>query len=209
MNQQPSDHDVDGKKETLRRRAYATRKHVADKSTRSRKAIARLLKLDCYQQATTVLWYVDCRSELRTQWILLKAIEDGKRVVVPYCTMNENDQHVLGLWRLTDLDELVQGKWNILAPPVERWPESARTVAASELDGVVVPGVAFSREGVRLGNGMGYYDRLLADVRDDCVRFGLCYEAQLFTDLPAEPHDAVMDFVVTENQVYHCQERTV
>ena len=202
MNQQPSDQEVQSTKQTLRRRAYDARTTVTNKATRSRQAIGRLLQLDSYQRATTILWYVDCRSELRTQWTLPKAIESGKQIVVPYCTVNEAKQPMLGLWRLTDLNELITASWNILAPPPERWQDAGRTVAATELDCVVVPGVAFSRQGVRLGNGQGYYDRLLAQVRRDCARIGLCYEAQLFADLPAEPHDVLMDLVVTEHQVY-------
>jgi len=70
-----------------------------------------------------------------------------------------------------------------------------------------VPGVAFSRRGGRMGNGQGYYDRLLEHVRADCPLIGLCYECQLFDDLIVGPHDVFMDKVVTQCAVYDGQGR--
>jgi 5-formyltetrahydrofolate cyclo-ligase len=100
------------------------------------------------------------------------------------------------------MDELVIGKWNILEPPKDRWEDPERACQVDELDIVIVPGVAFSRAGARLGNGQGYYDRLLEHVRADCPLVALCYECQLFDNLIVGPHDVFMDKVVTENSVY-------
>ena len=54
-----------------------------------------------------------------------------------------------------------------------------------------------------MGNGQGYYDRLLERVRPDCLLVGLCYESQLFDNLVVSPHDVFMDKVVTETAVYN------
>ena len=78
---------------------------------------------------------------------------------------------------------------------------------ADQIDLVVVPGVGFGRDGARMGNGQGYYDRLLERVRPDCVLVGLGYECQLFDDLIVSPHDVFMDKVVTESAVYDGQGR--
>jgi 5-formyltetrahydrofolate cyclo-ligase len=58
-----------------------------------------------------------------------------------------------------------------------------------------------------MGNGQGYYDRLLDRVRPNCRLIGLCYECQLFDDLIVGPHDVFMDQVVTELAVYSGQSR--
>jgi 5-formyltetrahydrofolate cyclo-ligase len=126
----------------------------------------------------------------------------GKRIVVPYCTADDAGANKLGLWWLQSLDELVIGKWKILEPPRDRWGEQGKEVPPEKLDLVIVPGVAFSRNGGRMGNGQGYYDRLLANVRNDCPLIGLCYECQLFDDLIVSRHDVFMDKVVTERAVY-------
>jgi 5-formyltetrahydrofolate cyclo-ligase len=165
------------------------------------------LALAEYQQARTVMWYIDCRSELRTRQALPTALASSQRIVVPYCTVDEQGANKLGLWLLESMDELVIGKWKILEPPQNRWGEPGKEVPPQELDLVIVPGVGFSRQGGRMGNGQGYYDRLLATVRTDCRLIGLCYESQLFEDLVVSEHDVFMETVVTEAAVYRGQGR--
>jgi 5-formyltetrahydrofolate cyclo-ligase len=93
---------------------------------------------------------------VRTRHQLAEALTSGKRIVVPYCTVDEAGANKLGLWHLTSMDELVVGKWSILEPPRERWGEPGTEVEPIELDLVMVPGVGFIREGARMGNGQGY-----------------------------------------------------
>lgn len=186
----------------MRRAAYDARNAHPEKDRASELAVAALMRLPEYQAAQSVLWYLDCRSELRTRFALSEILASDKQIAVPYCTVDEAGANKLGLWRLESVDELVVGKWKILEPPRERWGEAGKELAPEELDLVVVPGVGFSRDGGRMGNGQGYYDRLLAQVRPDCKLIGLCYECQLFDDLVVSPHDVFMGKVVTEAAVY-------
>jgi 5-formyltetrahydrofolate cyclo-ligase len=194
--------DLMERKNAMRRAAYDARNAQQEKDRLSEAAIARFVQLEEYRRAETAMWYIDCRSELRTRHALPAAIASGKRIIVPYCTVDENGENKLGLWRLESMDELVVGKWKILEPPREKWGEPDKEVAPQDLDVVMVPGVGFSREGARMGNGQGYYDRLLAHVRPDCPLIAVCYESQLFDDLIVGPHDVFMDKVVTEEAVY-------
>jgi 5-formyltetrahydrofolate cyclo-ligase len=189
-------------KGAMRRMAYDARNAQPDKDRVSQIAVATLMQLPAYQAARTPLWYLDCRSELRTRHALADALSSDKRIVVPYCTVNEQGANKLGLWWLQHLDELVVGKWKILEPPRERWGEPEREILPEQIDFVIVPGVAFSREGARMGNGQGYYDRLLESVSADCPLVGLCYECQLFDNLVVDAHDVFMDKVVTERAIY-------
>ncbi|MEO1059717.1 MAG: 5-formyltetrahydrofolate cyclo-ligase [Actinomycetota bacterium] len=68
-------------------------------------------------------------------------------------------------------------------------------------DAVIVPGIAFTSSGDRLGQGGGWYDRFLSEVRTDCVTVGVCFFEQVVDDLPIEPHDVRVDVVVTERGV--------
>ena len=71
-------------------------------------------------------------------------------------------------------------------------------MAPTGIDLALVPGLAFDAAGTRLGRGRGYYDRLLAQLRDDAVVVGVAPEARIVPLLPRDPHDMRMDFLVTE-----------
>lgn len=191
------------RKGKMRREAYDRRAAQENKDEISAQAVARLMALQEYQDAKTVMWYIDCRSETRTKPELLEEVAKGeKKIVVPYCTVDEKGDNKLGLWHMESLEEMVVGKWNILEPPKEMWGNPDKEPPAEELDMVMVPGVGFDRTGGRMGNGQGYYDRLLERVRPDCSLVALCYESQLFDKILVAPHDVYMDFVVTEDAVY-------
>lgn len=185
-----------------RQLAYRARQAQANKSQVSAQICEGLMQHADYEQASTILWYVHCRSEVRTIPAIRAALMTDQRIVVPYCTVDDEDRTCLGLWRLSQMEELHAGQWGILEPPRERWQETEREVDAKELDLVVVPGVAFDRQGGRLGNGAGYYDRLLASVRKDCMVIGVAYEAQMMPEISLEQHDIAMDRVMTEVSCY-------
>ena len=88
----------------------------------------------------------------------------------------------------------------LVIPPGARWrvrePLEGACARVEELDLILVPGVAFTLEGLRLGRGAGYYDRFLAAA--SAHRIGVCFESQLVSDLPVEPHDVRMHRVLTE-----------
>jgi 5-formyltetrahydrofolate cyclo-ligase len=185
-----------------RRKAYDKRNQQLDKDAISRIICSKVTTHQAYRQARTAMWYIGCRSEVRTQPALLHELETGKCIVIPYCTKDEQGHNQLGLWQLEDFAELVPGMWGILEPPKQRWGELGKEVAAAQLECVIVPGVAFDRNGGRLGNGAGYYDRLLSSVRDDAVLIGVCFESQIVEQVVMEPHDVVMDIVITEKAIY-------
>lgn len=197
-------------KAQLRRLIYQARNAQPDKEAVSREICSRFTQLPAYRRAETVMWYIHCRSEVRTESALAAALtEGGKRCVIPYCTQDRQGQRVLGLWRLASLSELKPGTWGILEPPPERRQRPGRIVTPDALDLVMVPGVAFDRDGGRLGNGAGYYDRLLREVRPDAVLIGVCYQSQMLAEVPLDRHDIVMDYVITEQALYKGRGRRV
>ena len=190
------------RKTGLRRQAYDARNAQPDKDAVSKVIIERFIAVPEYAAAHTVMWYLDVRSEVRTRHQLGDALNGEKRIIVPYCTVDESGANKLGLWNLASMDELVVGKWKILEPPRERWGEAGKEVEPRDLDLVMVPGVGFARDGARMGNGQGYYDRLLDQVRPDAPLIALAYECQMFPELPVGPQDIYMDKVITEREVY-------
>ena len=191
------------KKGKMRREAYDRRNAQENKDEVSAAAVEKFMALPEYEKAHTIMWYIDCRSETRTKPQLLAEVEKGeKKIIVPYCTEDENGENKLGLWHMESLGEMVVGKWNILEPPKELWGNPEKEVTPEELDMIMVPGVGFDRDGGRMGNGQGYYDRTMEKVRPDCFLIALCYESQLFDNILVAPHDVYMDKVVTEKEVY-------
>jgi len=185
-----------------RRLGYAARAAQVDKEGASAAICRRFLQQPWQQQARTVMWYVGCRAEVVTVPALIEQLHGPQRIVVPYCTRDRQGERCLGLWWLRDIDELKPGMWDILEPPPSRWDEAERQIAVVELDVVMVPGVAFDRNGGRLGNGAGYYDRLLRDLRSDAICVGVCYESQLQPAITMDKHDVYMDYVITESNFY-------
>ena len=191
------------RKSAMRRQAYDARAAQPDKDAVSAIICEKFVTLPKYERAHTVMWYLDCRSEVRTRAAIPAALESDKKIVVPYCTVDENGENKLGLWYLKSMDELIIGKWNILEPPKERWGEDGKEIEPEELDLVMVPGVGFDRRGGRMGNGQGYYDRLLVQIRSDAPLIAICYESQLFDEVLVGPHDIFMDKVLTEKAIYN------
>lgn len=184
-------------KQQMRIEASARRAKQPDADRLSRQIFGQLTALPEYADARTLMLYLDVRHEVRTRWFLPKAWGDGKRVVVPYC---ENGQ--IELFQLDSLAEVAPATMGVLEPKPDLRRRPDRMVDPVELDLIVAPGLAFDRRGGRLGYGKGYYDRFLHQLRDDATKSAVCFECQLFPEIPLLPHDIRMDMVVTENAVY-------
>lgn len=200
MAPRPTPQSILAAKDQLRRRV-AERARDATREQRRRwdEAIqARLLAHAGYREARCLHCYLSLTDEAATERIVRAALADRKRVVVPVV---EAERRLL-LVEITAYDrDLAPGAHGILEPPVG----GRRLVEASEVDLFIVPGVAFDANGYRLGRGLGYYDRSLAQVKGRAVICALAYELQIIDRLPAAPHDVPMDFIVTEKRVIECQ----
>ncbi len=190
--------DFHERKKALRAEAHAARNAQPEKDALSERICAAFVALPEHAAARTVMWYIDVRSEVRTRQHLPAALASGKRIVVPYCIEGE----VLELFHLESMDELELGMYRILEPKQDLRTVAAKRVRPEELDLVQVPGVAFDRNGGRMGHGKGYYDKLLENARPDAALVALAFECQLFAEIPAAAHDVFMDKLVTEKQVY-------
>ena len=97
---------------------------------------------------------------------------------------------------------LAPGTLGILEPKPELRGQNDRRAQVQELDLLVIPGLAFDRQGGRLGYGKGYFDRLLRDARADALLAAVAFECQLFDAVPMQPYDVRVDAVVTESDIY-------
>ncbi|QDU78631.1 5-formyltetrahydrofolate cyclo-ligase family protein [Polystyrenella longa] len=189
--------DLQVLKNQIREQAHENRKNQEDKDGVSSKIVATFMGLPEYEAAQTVMFYVDVRSEVRTRHDLEKALNSGKRIVVPYCVDDE-----LELFLLESMDELEIGMYKILEPKADLRDVAAKKVDVSELDLIMVPGVAFDARGGRTGHGFGYYDKLLENAKAETPLVALSFECQMFPEIPMQDHDIFMDKVITEDKVY-------
>jgi 5-formyltetrahydrofolate cyclo-ligase len=196
--------DIFELKKRIREQAHENRRNQENKDELSRAICETFLTLPEYERAKTVMFYVDVRTEVRTRDDLARALTHGKTIVVPWC----NSAGELELFRLERMEDLALGMYRILEPRSELRSLPERQVDVASLDLVMVPGVAFTREGARMGHGRGYYDKLLEHVRPDTPLVALAFECQLFPEIPTQPHDVFMDKIITEAAIHAGRGRT-
>jgi len=190
--------DFQERKAAIRKQAHENRKNQEDKEAVSIAIMNRFMELPEYDAARTVMFYVDVRDEVRTRQALPAALATGKRIVVPYCVDGE-----LELFWLEVMDELELGMYRILEPKNELRDVVHKRLQPEDLDLIMVPGVAFDKNGGRTGHGKGYYDKLLEHAKPETPLVALAFECQMFDEIPMDHHDIYMDKVVTENDVYN------
>lgn len=145
-----------------------------------------VLSIDHIEHAGSVFVYVSSGSEARTHELIAALLERGKTVAVPRVLPEPGEMQPVVIHALNDF---APGRFGIPEPtthePLEQTP-----------DVTIVPGLAFTRTGARLGQGGGYYDRYLVD-HPATYKIGLCFEEQLADELPSVTHDVFMDEVVS------------
>ena len=144
------------------------------------------LFLNCrqYQEAKTIYGYLPYNQEVRTVPMLEQAIRDGKRVAVPKCYGDE-----MKFIYMDDLSKVEKGYANIPEPIADE------PVADDPTALVLMPGLAFTTDGKRMGYGGGFYDKFLA-AEPDHPTVALCYGFQMVEDLPTEEYDIPVDCVL-------------
>ena len=186
--------DLKAAKKALRERIIAQRDAMsaADRAVRSGAIARTLLASTGYRDAKVVAAYASFGSELDTSAFLLQCLADGKHLLLPRI---DKANRRLELHRVSDLgQDLVAGVWGIREPAAH-----CPRFDAEQAGFVLVPGVAFTRRGERLGYGGGYYDRLLIKV-PLARRVAAGFTNQLVDMLPADEHDQRVHAVVTEQE---------
>lgn len=157
----------------------------------SRRLGASVRRLAAYRQARWIGCYLAVELEVDTWPMVRQALADGKRVAAP---VPLPASRTLRLAELTSATRgLVRGPYGIPQPD----PRRARRVDPQVLDLLLVPGVAFDRQGHRLGRGGGYFDRFLATLPATVPRIGLAFRCQRVQRLPRARHDQPVTTVLT------------
>ncbi len=189
------------RKQALRARVRALAPAVEARRGPAGRALAAYLAcFEPWTRARRVALFVGVAPEPDTMPVLAAAWASGCEVWLPRVRARAPEP-AMDFVHVTGPGHLVPGAFGLLEPP----PDAAgRALAEVEPDLVAVPGLAFARDGGRLGRGLGFYDRALAPLGDRAVRVGLALEALVFDDVPCEAHDARMGWLATEAGIVPC-----
>lgn len=158
-----------------------TEAEIVDRSTRLGELF---VQSQAYRDADTIYGYLPYNQEVRTVPMLEQALRDGKRVAVP---------KVYGeTMRFIYLDDFTQVEKGYAGIPE---PATDGPVAEDTRALVLMPGLAFTKTGDRMGYGGGFYDRFLAQ-EPEHPTLALCYAFQIVDDLPTEEYDVPVDTVL-------------
>ena len=180
-------------KRALRSELIAVRARIAldERRTGSLAIAERVDQVPAFREARIVSLYAPLGTEVDSSEIARRVLARGARLVYPRTVTGERR---LAFAR-AEPGALVRGPLGALEPP-----PGAAQVALEEIDCVLMPGVAFSEDGLRLGRGGGYYDATLKKM-PRAARIGIGFDAQVVATLPREPHDVPLDAIVTEARV--------
>lgn len=154
--------------------------------------VEHFLRLPARERSGRVLAYVAVAPEAPTRALVESLWRDGVTVYFP--RLDKSRPGEMDIVPVTAWDELVPGPYFGIPQPSAVAP----ALDAEHLDAIVLPGVGFDRDGRRIGQAGGYYDRLLAGLPRRIVRIGWAFAVQFVDALPEEPHDERVDLVVTE-----------
>lgn len=147
--------------------------------------LGRVEQSEAFRRARVVLAYYSLSDELFTHDFVQRWA--GKKTILLPKVVGDD----LTLHRYTNAMSMSEGAFGIMEPCTPEFTDYAA------VDMVIVPGVAFDRQGNRLGRGRGYYDRLFASrLPHNIYKVGVCYPFQLVESVPTEPRDVQMDEVI-------------
>lgn len=154
----------------------------AEQSQKICEKIAQTLKL-----CGNVLCFMPLGDEVDIRPVFDVIRSRGGCVILPYCVDDEN----MILKRYDEGAALVQDAKRVFAPL------DGEEVSPNAIDEALIPAVALTTSGKRLGRGGGFYDRLIPNLRQTTTKAGICFHHRIAEELPTEQHDALVDMVIS------------
>lgn len=186
--------DIRVQKNIFREKSKGYRESLSTEEKRrlDQKISNRFLNLWYFRDSDLLMIYVSTLIEVDTNAIILRALESGKRVAVPYCIAGTRN---IDFYLINSLDDLELGSFGVLEPVLEKCKK------LEDFDGAlcIVPALSYDVGGYRLGFGKGYFDRFLSNV--DIRKIGICYDSCVFDEVPRGRYDKKVDMIVTESRI--------
>ena len=152
----------------------------------------KVLALKEYQNAGSIFLFINMKGEPDTSALIAKALADGKKVYVPRCLGGGIMESV----RLRSMEDVQAAPPYGIPEPKKEIPATDPAEYDAEETLALVPCMGGSRDGRRIGHGVGYYDRFLEGRK--MRRVMLVFEKQILEDIPCDQYDLRMDRVISE-----------
>lgn len=184
-------------KRQLRRQLQSCLSELTEqqRNKKSKKACQNLIATEEFQQSTIIMMYLSLPHEVDTSGAILYAWQHGKTVAVPKVSWQQ--RHMIPV-EINSLETGFSTEAGGLRNPITGVP-----IPTEDIDLVVTPGLAFDREGNRLGRGGAFYDKFFNTKKLNAVKCGFGFAEQLLDSIPIDRHDNSMDLLVTDEEVIH------
>lgn len=188
-----SNPSISERKKGLRQKMLAMRRALSANETESRSSSLKenILSLPEYKNAKKIMAFLAMKGESNLDGFIRQALLDGKEVYIPVCL----PERQMEAGRLIDMEHFEKGPLGL-----RNLPAGYEVTSPESLDLVLIPGLAVSQEGIRLGMGAGYYDRYLARVPFE-KRVAALWDFQVIPNIPSEPFDQKIAKIVTDKSV--------
>lgn len=174
-------------KELLRKQLKDKLKNIVEPKSKCLIIADKLFALPQIKKAKSLCVYNSFGTEVDTSLIIKRCYSEGKKVYIPRII---DESMRVCLWG-DDL-KLEKNSWGIIEPPIEMCGDD-------DFEVCIIPLLGFSEKGERLGRGKGYYDRFLK--QRHCLKIAIAFEEQCVASGFSQPHDEIMDIVITEKRV--------
>lgn len=188
FNKKTPGEKIHAEKNLIRRQVRAAKSNLTDeyKQTQADRIFSIIESMDEFQKARTLLMYWSVSDELPTHEFI-KKWSKKKQILLPVV----KGEHMTTR-PFTSESDMKEGKWTTMEP-------SGSKDYLRDADLIIIPGMAFDHSKRRLGRGKGYYDRYLK--RKSIPKWGICFDFQLFNEIPATSHDIMMDKIITASKI--------
>ena len=188
-------------KRSLREKVLAQRAALTpeEREVYSQRIRTRVSQTTEFQNASTIMLFMNFGDEVETTELAQHVIDSGKRLILPRCAPKGV---LIPAW-VKDLEKDIEpGRWGIREPKKEGLWEAN----PEEIGCIIVPGAAFDAQGNRLGYGGGYYDRFFERVKEDIPKLALAFHCQMVDRVPVEHYDKKIHMLITEQGIMRFKE---
>jgi 5-formyltetrahydrofolate cyclo-ligase len=162
---------------------------IEERENKSKIITGKLIETKVWKEASVIATTIPMDHEINTSFLIKAAWNEDKTIVVPKCIHKTKE---MKFYKIMSFSDLEKGYFGIMEPIISRCEE----VVKENIDLIIVPGVAYTKEGNRIGYGGGYFDRYLENYNKSFL--SLAFQCQIIDKLPCEQHDIHIPFIITE-----------